>query len=135
MAALAYRWMIAVASATAIYAAPALAQKQEVNGIVVSNRNGQLVVKTPSGDQTISLPADTRVRSVSGALGGQKEVVPMTSLIPGLPVNIELDASGAAHDIEYKAKDFKTSDRIRDELLAQGILLEDGPKGTTWRRS
>ena len=30
-------------------------------------------------------------------------------------------------------KDFTTSDRIRDDLAAQGILLEDGPAGTTWR--
>ena len=29
-------------------------------------------------------------------------------------------------------KDFKESDRIRDELLAQGIVLKDGPSGTTW---
>jgi cysteinyl-tRNA synthetase len=33
-----------------------------------------------------------------------------------------------------KAKNFAESDRIRDELLAAGIILEDGPAGTTWRR-
>ncbi len=34
-----------------------------------------------------------------------------------------------------KAKNWAESDRIRDELKAQGIILEDGPQGTTWRRS
>ena len=29
-------------------------------------------------------------------------------------------------------KDFKESDRIRDELLAKGIVLKDGPSGTSW---
>jgi len=33
-----------------------------------------------------------------------------------------------------KAKDWATADRIRDELQAAGILLEDGAAGTTWRR-
>jgi len=33
-----------------------------------------------------------------------------------------------------KAKDFANSDRIRDDLAAQGIIIEDGPSGATWRR-
>ena len=34
-----------------------------------------------------------------------------------------------------KAKNFTEADRIRDELLEAGIVLEDGPRGTTWRRN
>ena len=33
------------------------------------------------------------------------------------------------------ARNFKRADEIRDELQQQGIVLEDGPKGTTWRRT
>jgi cysteinyl-tRNA synthetase len=32
------------------------------------------------------------------------------------------------------ARDFARADAIRAELAAKGVALEDGPKGTTWRR-
>lgn len=31
-------------------------------------------------------------------------------------------------------KDFKQADMARDQLLSMGIILEDGPQGTTWRK-
>lgn len=33
-----------------------------------------------------------------------------------------------------KAKDFATADAVRDELLAKGIVLRDGPEGTSWSK-
>jgi cysteinyl-tRNA synthetase len=40
----------------------------------------------------------------------------------------------AARAAAKKAKNFAEADRMRNELLAAGIVLEDGAKGTTWRR-
>jgi cysteinyl-tRNA synthetase len=41
-----------------------------------------------------------------------------------------IDARNAAR----RARNFAESDRIRDELLEKGIVLEDTPGGTRWRR-
>jgi cysteinyl-tRNA synthetase len=38
----------------------------------------------------------------------------------------------AARKAARTAKNFAESDRIRDDLLAKGIVLKDGPEGTTW---
>src|SRR5690606_17723800 len=46
----------------------------------------------------------------------------------------QIEAMIAARAAARKAKNFTESDRIRDELAAKGIALEDGPGGTTWKR-
>jgi cysteinyl-tRNA synthetase len=44
----------------------------------------------------------------------------------------EIARAITARNEARKAKNFKESDRIRDELAANGIVLKDGPTGTTW---
>lgn len=46
----------------------------------------------------------------------------------------EIEALIAERKKTRSAKDFKRSDAIRDELTARGILLEDTPEGTKWKR-
>jgi cysteinyl-tRNA synthetase len=46
-------------------------------------------------------------------------------------INQRIEARNAAK----KARDFVAADRIRDELLAAGVMLKDTPQGTTWVKS
>jgi len=46
-----------------------------------------------------------------------------------------IEAAIAARLAARKAKNWAEADRIRDDLKAQGIILEDGAGGTTWKRA
>ncbi|NCX49373.1 MAG: cysteine--tRNA ligase [Gammaproteobacteria bacterium] len=45
-----------------------------------------------------------------------------------------IDALIAARELARKDRDFATADKIRDDLVAQGVVLEDGAGGTSWHR-
>ena len=47
----------------------------------------------------------------------------------------EIDALVQARIDARKARDFAAADAIRKDLDARGIVLEDGPAGTIWRRA
>jgi len=50
------------------------------------------------------------------------------------PSDAEVEAQIAARLAARKAKNFAEADRIRKSLAEQGVVLEDGAGGTTWRR-
>lgn len=46
----------------------------------------------------------------------------------------DIEAKIAERTAAKKNKDYALADKIRNELKEQGIILEDGPQGTTWKR-
>jgi cysteinyl-tRNA synthetase len=46
-----------------------------------------------------------------------------------------IEARIAERSAARAARNWAEADRIRNELLVEGILIEDGPGGTTWRHA
>lgn len=72
-------------------------------------------------EQAMSMVGELDAALVDGFVDRKELLDPLLQLV------IELRASARA------AKDFATSDKIRDGVAACGILLEDSAEGTTWR--
>ena len=51
------------------------------------------------------------------------------------PTDDEIDALVAQRDAARADRNWAEADRLRDQLTALGVMLEDGPAGTRWRRS
>jgi len=72
------------------------------------------------------------LRALGGILGLLQED-PAAFLQAGAQVaGDEIDALVAQRSAAKAARNFAEADRIRQELLARGIVLKDSPAGTTW---
>ena len=73
-----------------------------------------------------------------GAVLGLLQREPRIFLQAGIgngPSDREIQESIEARLAARKNRDYAEADRIRKALEAAGVILEDGPKGTTWRRA
>jgi cysteinyl-tRNA synthetase len=81
-------------------------------------------------------------KSAAGGLKASTQLIgllqrPATEWRAFRPASVSIDESKIVNLIEARAaaraaKDFKESDRIRDELAAMGVFLKDSKDGTTW---
>jgi cysteinyl-tRNA synthetase len=67
------------------------------------------------------------VRELAGVLG-----IELRADAP--EADAEIDALVEAREAARRAKDWAEADRIRDEITADGVILEDTPRGPEWRR-
>lgn len=77
----------------------------------------------------ILAPAQATLRELAGVLGLTLQE-PQSKMIQAAPF-IELLI--ATRQELRAAKQFALADKLRDEIAKLGIVLEDGPQGTTWR--
>ena len=93
----------------------------------------------------VNRSGDLRLAGQLKALGGVLGLLqrdPESFLQAGVPGGgdsilsaAQIDARIAARTAAKKAKNFAEADRIRDELKASGVILEDSAAGTSWRRA
>jgi len=74
--------------------------------------------------------------AVLGVLQQDPDTYLKRSVGDKMMADADIEALLAARQAARAAKDFAESDRIRGQLTAAGILLEDKPGGVTqWRRA
>jgi cysteinyl-tRNA synthetase len=101
-------------------------------------RSGMIFLGLSSDPNSIQGRKHKRLYAETGhySIGGQS----VQLKIARVDGTVEIDAESRANieklidarNVARKAKDFKETDRIRDELAKMGIVLKDSKDGTTW---
>jgi cysteinyl-tRNA synthetase len=90
-----------------------------------------LAVLWEIADQSAPLPERARlIRELGDAIG-----LSFSGPAPALEDDALVEAMVARRNAARQARDFALSDALRAELSAKGVVLEDSPSGSTWRRA
>ncbi len=110
--------------------AESLADDLNISGAI--GAHFRLVRETNVALDKGELPADSRA-GLDAAFAGFDQVLGILER-PDVALDDEVEQLIERRNEARKNRDFAESDRIRDELAAKGIVLEDTPGGTIWKR-
>jgi cysteinyl-tRNA synthetase len=80
--------------------------------------------------------AQSQLKALGGVLGLlQRDPEAFLHAGRGGPAEAEIQQQIEARLAARKGKNYAEADRIRQSLEKEGVILEDGPQGTTWRRA
>jgi cysteinyl-tRNA synthetase len=88
-------------------------------------------LNTPAAIASLHQADDVALAGGLGFLGFSNVQLKIAARVAAVD-EIEIARAIEARNAVRAAKNFAESDRIRDDLLARGIVLKDGPGGTTW---
>ncbi len=100
-------------------------------------------LNTPLAIAELHRLADAALAGDAAASGGLRAAGEMLGILQADPAAwfrggddaAAIETAIAERLAARRARDFARADAIRQELASQGVLLEDGPGGTTWRRA
>jgi cysteinyl-tRNA synthetase len=128
---LALRGAQAVAAAPAVPPAVAAALEDDLNTPLALSHLHELAADLNRSRS----PAAKAGLLGAGLLLGLLQEEPEAWLKSDVADEAAVEAAVAQRNAARREKNFAEADRIRKELAERGILLEDGPGGTTWRRA